>query len=132
MRCSYASVLETRDMTVAVVDPRLPDYGALPEAVGRPDMKWHFVTSGRGALRLALSQQVDLWVINTALSDMSGIDLCAMLKGRSPPPVVYMVTDDYRVEDERAARCCGVSLFACKPIQATWFGVRIADPEPTL
>ena len=73
------------------------------------------------ALRLAQSQKVDLWVINTVLADMSGVDLCRMLKDRSLPPVIYMVADVYHVEDERAARCCGVSLFGCKPIQASWF-----------
>jgi DNA-binding response OmpR family regulator len=121
MRCSYANSLETGGMTVAIVDSRLSDYAALPEAVDRPEMNWRFAASGRSALRLARSEQVDLWVINTALTDMSGIDLCGMLKSRSPPPAIYMVTNAYRVEDERAARCCGVSLFACKPIQASWF-----------
>ncbi len=53
MRCSRSSVPATRGMTVAVVDSRSCEYGALPKAVGRPDMNWHFVNSGRSALRLA-------------------------------------------------------------------------------
>jgi DNA-binding response OmpR family regulator len=121
MQSSFATALETGGMTVAIADPRLSDYAALPSAVDRPRMIWRFATTGRGALRLALTQPVDLWVINTVLSDMSGIDLCAMLKALSPPPIIYMVTDAYRVEEERAARCCGVSLYGCKPIQASWF-----------
>jgi DNA-binding response OmpR family regulator len=121
MRFASAHVPETCSMTIAIVDSRSSDYAALPQAVDRPDMNWRFAASGRGALRLAQAEEVDLWVINAVLADMSGVDLCRMLKGRSPPPVIYIVTDAYRVEDERAARCCGVSLFACKPVQASWF-----------
>ena len=121
MRCSYLNTFETRGLTVGIVDSRLSDYAALPQAVDRPEINWHFATSGRSALRLAQSQKVDLWVINAVLADMSGTDLCWMLKSRSPPPAIYIVTDAYRVEDERAARCCGVSLFGCKPVRASWF-----------
>jgi DNA-binding response OmpR family regulator len=121
MRCSYANVPESRGMTVAIVDSRLSDYAGLPAAIEHPEINWHFAASGRSALRLAQSHTVDLWVINAVLADMSGTDLCCMLKSRCPPPAIYMVTDAYRVEDERAARCCGVSMFGCKPVQASWF-----------
>ena len=121
MRCSNTKDPATGSMTVAIVDSRSADYATLPTALDRPEMNWHFATSGRKALRLAQCEKVDVWVINTVLPDMSGMDLCQMLKGRSSPPLVYIVTDAYRVEDERAARCCGVSLFACKPVEASWF-----------
>ena len=35
-------------MTVAVVDPRPADYAGMPLAVNRPDIRWHFVVTGRG------------------------------------------------------------------------------------
>ena len=121
MLSSCAHAFAASGITVAIVDSRPSDYSALPAAIDCPDIHWRFATSGRGALRLAQREQVELWVINAVLADMPGRDLCCMLKNRSPPPAIYMVTDAYRVEEERAARCCGVSLFACKPIEASWF-----------
>ena len=120
MRCSIATVCETGRMTVAIVDSCSSDYASSPpHAVDRPYVDWHF---GPAAVVCCdrRSARVDLWVVNTMLPDISGIDLCGMLKGRSPPPAVYIVTDAYRMEDERGP-CCGVSLFACKPVQASWF-----------
>jgi DNA-binding response OmpR family regulator len=108
-------------MTVAVVDSRPDDYAALPQAVRRPGMNWQFLTTGREALRLARAESVDLWIVNTVLTDFSGIDVCAMLRSRSPPPSVYVVTDAYRPEEEQAARMCGAALFGCKPVPPGWF-----------
>ncbi len=121
MRCSFVRNREAGRMAVGIVDSRLSDYAALPKVVNHRDMHWHFATSGRSAMRPARSQQIDLWVINTVLPDMSGMDLCGTLKGRYPRPSIYIVTDAYRIEDERAARVCGISLFGCKPIQPSWF-----------
>jgi DNA-binding response OmpR family regulator len=107
--------------TVAIVDSCPADYAATTEAVHRPSVTWHFLATGQEALRLARSEYVDLWVVNAVLVDMSGIDLCSMLRNRSTPATVYVVTDAYRAADEQAARICGASLFGCKPMQAEWF-----------
>ena len=108
-------------MTVAVVDPRPADYAGLPLAVNRSDIQWRFVVTGREALRLARTERADLWVVNTVLPDLSGIDLCSMLRDRSPRPAVFVVADVCRAEDERAARGCGATLFGCKPVPVEWF-----------
>jgi DNA-binding response OmpR family regulator len=121
MPSSCAKIVERGSVTVAIVDSRPSDYSTLPDALDRLDIHWRFVAGGRQALRLAEREWVDLWVINAVLADMPGTDLCRMLNDRFPRPVIYMVTDAYRVEDERAARCCGIALFACKPVQASWF-----------
>jgi DNA-binding response OmpR family regulator len=110
-------------MTIAVVDPRPEDYAAISHAGHRPELIWHFLDTGREALRLAHSETVDLWVVNFVLPDMPGSELCGMLRSRSPAPAVYMVTDAYRAEDERAAWACGAALFVCKPVQAIWFDI---------
>jgi CheY-like chemotaxis protein len=84
-------------------------------------MRLQFLCCGRDALRLSQAQQVDLWVVHLSLPDMSGLELCEMLRARLGRPVIYVVGDEYRPEDERAARARGASLFGCKPVQAWWF-----------
>jgi DNA-binding response OmpR family regulator len=128
MICLRNRTRSMETMTVAVVDPRPGDYAALLRAVNRPGMKWRFLTTGRQALRLARTARVDLWVVNTRLPDFSGTDLCQMLRVRSPPPVLYVVADEYRADDERAARLCGALLFDCKPPEARWFLSTVASP----
>jgi DNA-binding response OmpR family regulator len=119
-----AGTLEPRATTVAVVDSHPADYAVFPQAMQRFRTKWRFLATGQEALRLARSEYVDLWVVNVVLVDISGIDLCGMLRSRSPPPAVYMVTDAYRAEDERAARAAGAAMFGCKPITMEWFDNR--------
>ncbi len=120
MESQQLQVYPARCATVAVVDPRPGDYEVLLDApVG--SLRPQFLSCGREALRLGQMEQVDLWVIHLVLPDMSGLDLCAMLKARLSRPVIYIVSDDYRAEDERAARARGASLFGCKPVQAWWF-----------
>jgi len=110
-----------RAATVAVVDPRPGDYAALLGSHLGSQVRLQFLGSGRDALRLARTGGVTLWVINADLPDMSGLDLCSMLRTCSGRSVVYVVTDEYRMEDERAARLCGASFFGCKPVEAGWF-----------
>ena len=120
MESRQSQICPARCATVAVVDPRPSDYGVLLDApVGT--VRPQFLCCGREALRLCQTEQVDLWVIHLVLPDMSGLDLCAMLKSRLSRPAIYVVSDDYRAEDERAARARGASLFGCKPVQAWWF-----------
>lgn len=61
-------------------------------------------------------------MINEHLPDMSGLDVCALLKSYLVQPVIYMVTDKYNQVSERKARTCGVALFECKPIQTELIG----------
>ena len=121
MLCITRKKISAPAMNAAIVDSLPGDYGDLPQRIKARAITWRLLTSGREALRLALTQGVDLWIINTVLADMSGIDLCRMLKTRSPPPVCYIVTDAYRAEEERAARTCGAALFERKPIRSCWF-----------
>ena len=109
-----------RSATLVVVDPQAADYGVLLEsALGA--MRLQFLCCGRDALRRSQTQRVDLWVIHLTLPDMSGLELCEMLRARLGRPTIYVVGDEYRPEDERAARARGASLFGCKPVEAWWF-----------
>ncbi len=109
-----------RTTTIAVVDPRPADYASLLERTLGPAVRLQFVPTGNGALQLARTTDADLWVIPMVLPDMSGLDLCAMLKAQSPQRVIWMVADTYCAEDERAAWVHGASLFGCKPLPNSW------------
>src|SRR3989304_818836 len=107
-------------MTVAVVDQHADDYADLLNSTQKSSIHWQFVSTGHEALRLARMQPVDLWMVNTQLPDMSGLDLCTMLKSQLVLGVIYVVTDEYNEQIEREARICGATLFGCKPVQPGW------------
>jgi CheY-like chemotaxis protein len=108
--------------TVAIVDPRPADY-LLPQGEEPRDVGWRLLTTACKALQLARKESVDLWVLNTVLPDMSGFDLCAMLRNCWPRSVIYVVTDDYSAAEERTARISGATLFACKTLFAETGGL---------
>jgi DNA-binding response OmpR family regulator len=118
---SILTRLEGHDvMTVVVVDQRPDDYADLLNATQGANVRWQFVSNGREALHLAHTLPVDLWMVNDYLTDMSGLEVCALLKSCLDQPVIYMVTDKYSQAIEREARICGVALFGCKPVQKEW------------
>jgi DNA-binding response OmpR family regulator len=117
-----------RTRRIAVVDPRPSDYSALLEAALEIEVRLEFLRSGRDALRLSRMEGADLWVINPVLPDMSGLDLCTMLRGHLARPVIYVIADRYRADDERAARIRGAALFGCKPVQMKWFDMWCRAP----
>jgi CheY-like chemotaxis protein len=104
-------------MTVVVVDQRPDDYAGLVSDARGAGISFQFVSNGNEALRLARTQPVDLWMVNNHLLDMSGLDVCALLKSRLAKPVIYMVADEYDQEIEREARIRGAVIFGCKPLQ---------------
>jgi putative two-component system response regulator len=105
---------------VAVVDRRPDDYSDLRHATRGADIRWEFASNGQEALRLARTQPVDVWMVNDILPDMSGLEVCALLKNYLVQAVIYVVTDNYDQAIEREARICGAALFGCKPLQADW------------
>jgi DNA-binding response OmpR family regulator len=111
-----------RRATVAVVDPHPADYAVLASA--SPTLRWRWLATGRQALRLARQEAVQLWMFNSTLDDMSGTELCAMIKTLRPESAVYIIADEYSAAEERAAWACGATLFACKPARAEWLDSR--------
>lgn len=106
---------------VCVVDRDFEDYQALLSERELRDVRWEFLSSGREALRHSQDSSIALWIVNTRLPDMSGLDLCQMLKAQSPTAVVYMTPDEYSALEERAAWLAGATLFRPKPIDPAWF-----------
>ncbi len=112
--------LAERFLDFAVVDPRVGDYETLVAEFAPLGVHWQFAATAGEALRLAKTRQMGLWLINTKLADMSGMQLCAMLKNMNRRQAVGLVADAYDVEDEREARIQGASLFVCKPPGPAW------------
>lgn len=111
----------TSRVKVCVVDTDFGEYGHLLAERNLRGVQWEMIGSGREALRQMQRDTVTLWVINTRLPEMSGAELCQMIKSQSPSAVVYLLTDEYRLEDERAAWLAGAALFRPKPIDPAWF-----------
>jgi DNA-binding response OmpR family regulator len=106
---------------VCVVDTDFGDYRPLLAERKLRGVAWEMISSGREALHQLQHDIVTLWVINMQLPDISGAELCQMIKSQSPWAVVWLLTDDYRPEDERAAWLAGAALFRPKPIDPAWF-----------
>jgi DNA-binding NtrC family response regulator len=113
-------VATQRDTTVYVVDNRPSDYRHLVQANQDSRQSFAFLSDARSALRVNPSSNRAVWIINLDLPDMSGTDLYSMLRLRFPASPVFLVGDEYRAEQERAARMSGASLYFCKPIQQEW------------
>jgi len=111
----------TSRVKVCIVDLDFGDYQPLLAERSLQGVQWELISSGREALRQAQHGGVSLWVINMQLPDMSGADLCQMIKAQSPAAVVYLLTDEYTANDERAAWLAGAALFRPKPIDPAWF-----------
>jgi DNA-binding response OmpR family regulator len=129
---STASLHQT---TVVVVDRNPADYDALLGAADEPRMNLHFLVKGNDALRLARKWAVDLWVINATLADMSGFDLAQMLRRSHLGARVFIVDDEYRVENELQTLSLGLSMYVCKPVEPAWICATaqprvVPAPEP--
>lgn len=106
-----------------VVDSRPQDYDALIPAAEAESFATHVATSGEDALRLPRRTSSGLWLINTQLPDMAGVDLLSLL-GRGERASTYaLVGDAYSHEDEVAARREGATIYVCKPPQTNWLRV---------
>ena len=119
MDLTSATLHLPNSLTITVVDQRSDDYAALQNDMREAAIRWNFVSTGHDALHLVRIRPVDLWLINIQLPDMSGLDLCSMLKNQLKS-VIYMVTDRYDEKIEREARIRGAAMFECKPVQAKW------------
>jgi DNA-binding NarL/FixJ family response regulator len=106
---------------VCVVDPdesnHYRGWGASAEERGA---RLNLLASADEALRLARVSHVDLWVISTDLSGVSGAELCRMLRELTPGAAVYLVASEYSPEHERAARAARATLFGVKGEHIAW------------
>ena len=99
---------------VFVVDANCDDYEPLASDFSPQDFV--FFRSGREALRSHPEAEPAMWVINLDLPDMRGTDLHAMLRSRGDRTPLALVSNEYSVEDEIAARAAGAEMYFAKPI----------------
>lgn len=105
---------------VLVVDPRPQDYEKLVSSESHRNLRIQFVTSGDEALRSATAFFDRLWLINTRLPDMTGVDLLLLIRDRNPNAIVFLVGDSHDQEDEILARSAGPTAYVCKPPHPVW------------
>lgn len=123
---------------IVIVDPACDRYADFVQAARDGEVGLHFCSDGRSAVRMARRFRADVWLVSTELADMSGFDLLEMLSthvvhgdvdpmlsgarislgrlGEGPRSAIFMVADDYRLEDEQRALVSGIAGYLVRPI----------------
>jgi len=120
----------TRIPVICVVDPKPDDYEGWESQATASGARLHIVAGAEEALRFSRTTAVDLWVVNTQLTGLSGCELCSMLKARSPAVPVYLFADSYSPAVEQAARQARATLFGVKPEHQTWLSSWVGRHAP--
>ena len=105
---------------VIVVDANCDEYQSLAVALRAHQVRMHFFSTGRAALRAIGACPSILWIVNTHLPDISGLSFLNLIRHRMRRCRVILVGDDYSVEDELAARSAGATAYVCKPASVAW------------
>jgi DNA-binding response OmpR family regulator len=123
---------------IVIVDAACDRYGDFVKAARAGEIGLHFCSDGRSAVRMARRFRADVWLVSTELADMSGFDLLEMLSphvvhgdvdpmlsgarislgrlGEGPRSAIFMVADEYRLEDEQRALVSGIAGYLVRPI----------------
>lgn len=110
--------LPSQRTRIMIVDRCPADYQSWSTAAG-VEAEVQICSTGVEAMRRSALSAV-LWVINTELPDMPGIELFDSLRPRLRGKCVFLVADRYDRAMEIAALRRGVLHFACKPLTADW------------
>jgi CheY-like chemotaxis protein len=114
------NAFSSHPVTIVIVDPNSSDYDAMLTSAEIANSSVHFLSTGQEALRLSRRWKVDLWVVNITLRDMSGFDLAQKLRRGCRGVRVFMVGNEYQVEDELQTLTLGLTKYLCKPLEASW------------
>ena len=123
---------------IVIVDPvcdRFPDF---VQSARNGDVGLHFCSDGRSAVRMARRFRADVWLVSVDLADMSGFDLLEMLSphvvhgdvdpmlsgsrisldrlGEAAHSAIFMVGDEYRLDDEQRSLVAGVAGYLVRPV----------------
>ncbi|NBW96139.1 MAG: hypothetical protein EBR28_05275 [Planctomycetia bacterium] len=123
---------------IVIVDPACDRYPDFVQAARAGEVGVHFCSDGRSAVRMARRFRADVWLVSTELSDMSGFDLLEMLSmhvvhgdvdpmrsgarislarlGEGARSAIFMVAEEYRIEDEQRALVSGIAGYLVRPI----------------
>ena len=110
---------DTREVIV-VVDPQPDDYTVVTPWAEENNVQCYFAVSGLLALRVARDRKQALWMVNVELPDMTGFDLLEMITDMLGGPLVVLVANEYRAQDELRSAEAGASLYISKPLERSW------------
>ena len=105
---------------LVVVDRTFDDYKVLFGDECLNSVAWRHFATGEEALRRADVSLASLWLVNMQLPDMDGAGLLALLRQRSRHCPVFLVSNEYSLSDEVAARVAGASAYLWKPADRQW------------
>ena len=113
---------------IVIVDAACDRYADFVAAARAGEVGLHFCCDGRSAVRLARKFRADAWLVSVELADMSGFDLLEMLvphvthadvdptHSEGSRSAIFMVGDEYRIEDEQQTLASGVAGYLVRPI----------------
>lgn len=123
---------------VVIVDPSFDRYADFVAEAQAGRVGLHFCADGRSAIRLARRFRADVWLVSDQLPDVCGLDLVELLStpvvqsevdpmlpgassslgriGRGMRSGIFVVADEYRIEDEQRALAAGVSGYLVRPV----------------
>jgi DNA-binding NarL/FixJ family response regulator len=123
---------------IVIVDPACDRYPDFVQAARSGNIGLHFCCDGRAAVRLARRFRADVWLVSDQLPDIDGLDLVEMLApqvmqanvdptrsgstrslsnvDRNERSGIFIVADDYCLEDEQRALSCGVAGYLVRPV----------------
>jgi DNA-binding response OmpR family regulator len=101
---------------VVVVDSQPSGYSTLVTLAEAQQWHTHFLTSGAAAIHIARRLRAELWMLHVSLPDMSGFELCEMLREQLEIATTFMIANHYSADDERRSCGIGVHLYLCKEL----------------
>jgi two-component system, chemotaxis family, chemotaxis protein CheY len=113
-------------LDVLVVDQDRSQFQLLADAIGEAGYLFHHAIDGYGALQLTSARPSRLWLANMQLSDTPGVELLKIIKAKRPNVPFYLLSDDYSVADELAARAAGATGYLNKPVDESWIELCLA------
>jgi DNA-binding response OmpR family regulator len=115
--------IEGRANVIAIIDASIDDYATFFSDEQLQKLPCRQFSTGEQALQQVDPLLATLWLVNTRLPDMSGIGFLHLLRCRSRRCAVFLVGDEYRSDEELAARAAGASAYLCKPVSAGWLSL---------
>ncbi len=120
---------EKQVKVIVVVDPNITDYLPLVSDGKSRSQSFCFFTTGADALRWSRAGQAQLWMVNFQLPDMTGLELCELLRGRLIQTPVLVVSNSYDSDSERSVLETGWLHYVCKPLENTWLKYLLQEPQ---
>jgi FixJ family two-component response regulator len=114
-----------RNRSLIIVDPCPEDYAPLSRLAQQRGLCVSHYQGGNELLEQGVPASAFCWLINFELPDMSGVELCNVLKARLLRSVVFVVANDYDTGVEIAVLSSGLAQFTCKPLDPFWFRDRV-------